>query len=119
MYLLAGCTKFQHLARYYNSSASRHCRQSLDRRHKRLRTGIVTIVEDRDVTQLDDLSTFIGRFERWQNGCDFGGHDTMLECDCSRYKHVVDIVRSQHRTAHGLSQFLLHEIEPPSRRPDE
>ncbi len=63
MHLFTGRPEFQHFSRDHNATPRLHRRKRIDHGTQRLRIGIVAIVDDRDVTQLENLPALVGRRE--------------------------------------------------------
>ena len=57
-------SQFEHFPCDHNAAFCRHCGESVHHRVQSFRVGIVAIVDDRTVTQLENLSAFVGLLER-------------------------------------------------------
>ena len=64
MHFFARRTELQHFSRDHDATPRLHRSESVNHGAQRLRIGIVAIVDDGDVTQLENLSALVGRSKR-------------------------------------------------------
>ena len=74
-----------------------HRSQRIDHGMQRLRIGIVAIVDDRDVTQLENLPALVGRRESRQRGDRFGRFQPASQTHGYRGQGIQNIVFSDQR----------------------
>ena len=117
MQFLARRPQFQHFSRDHNPPLRVHRGQGIDHRVQRLRIGIVAIVNDRDVTQLDNLSALVRRSR-------VASAATASETSCrapphgNRRQRVQNVVLAHQRQTRVLARATDHDVKLPNpRRP--
>ena len=116
MHLFPQRAEFQHLACDHNAALRVHPRQCVYHRVQRLRIRIVAIVDDRDVTQLENLPALVGGLERRQ--C----RNRLRETHAARARHrnrrqrIQNVVLSHQRQPRVVPPARAHHVELGSFR---
>ncbi len=94
MHLVSRWTEFQHFAGDHHAPSCFHRSQGIDHGMQRLRIRIVAIVDDRDVTQLENLPTLVGRHQTGQRLDGFRKLQPANYANANRSQGIQDVVFS-------------------------
>ncbi len=111
MQFFACRAQFQHLARDHDAALRRHRGQRVHHRVQGRWIGIVTIVDDRDVAQLDDRPPFVRGSESRQRASGFGEAQPSFHSDRDRGQRVIDVVRAHQGQGRTFAAAAGHDIE--------
>src|ERR1700756_972816 len=121
MHFCSRGTKLQHFPRNHDTTSGFHRGQGVDHGVERLWIGIVAIVDDCDVTQLENLAAFIRRGESCQRVHRFRRLQPTSDADGHGGKGIQNVVFSDQRytrvlATSGYDQVKLRTFRATSLR---
>jgi hypothetical protein len=114
MQLLASRPELKHFSGDRDVTSAWHERERFYGRSQRLRTGIVAIVDDANVAELENLPSLVACFKIWESSGDLRKRNTPLDRDCGSRKHVIDIMTPEQGTNHWGPRTLNYQVETSS-----
>src|SRR5581483_1998533 len=111
MQRLARRSEFQHLARHRDVALARHERERFRRCYQCLRTGIVAIVDDCNVAEVENLPPLVGGLEAGQRFGNLCRRDASRHGDRCRRQHVMDVMSAQQGAGNRLANAICHQIK--------